>query len=177
VKSSKPAAESPRDLHHSRQSKTGNVDPRTVRADRICESGQKQPDPQYPRSSSQLVTTLASAVVQNLAAGASRHAIAKAMLLGPLADIWLVRALHLFSESYEAKADAHPGIQCRSCRRRTHAPSLKEDLPMLRPRVDAFQHLARFNRITRPPKFRGYSSSFASKFNELSGYPHPVGAR
>jgi hypothetical protein len=47
------------------------------------------------------VATFASAVAQDLTAGASRHAIAKAMLLGPLTDIWLVRALHLFSESYE----------------------------------------------------------------------------
>ena len=90
---------------HSRGS--DNVDPGYERADRQIGGGKTPRDPRYPRSSGELVAALASTAVQNLASGAGGHPRAKAVLLGTFANIWLVSALHLFSESSERGADVH----------------------------------------------------------------------
>ncbi len=53
------------------------------------------PDPGSPGSSSQLVTALAAAVLQDLTARTGRHPRPKTVLFRPFSDVGLIRALHV----------------------------------------------------------------------------------
>ena len=116
-------------------------------------SGRIPHGPRCLESSRQLVTALAAAVLKDLAAGAGGHTGTEPVLLGPLADIWLVRALHELSpddECSEAMPHATDRVtESRAVEVGTHQrPPLHENPPMLRASAPTFQqkdHLSRLN--------------------------------
>ena len=61
------------------------------------------------------------------------------MLLGSLANVWLVSALHLFSESSERRPMQTLEVLVQGCRGGTHTSIAKENQTMLRPRDRAKQ--------------------------------------
>lgn len=75
------------------------VDRESVRFDRRQKAERSLPDPKSPRSSSQLVATLAATILNDVAASAGGHTCPETVLLCSPADVWLVRAFHVISDS------------------------------------------------------------------------------